>query len=57
MDAKSQIQENAARLRELNEAIYRTGAARDLEWRHACSEFHRRYDELAFPGGLDRSLN
>jgi hypothetical protein len=56
MDARSQIQENAARLRQLNEAINRTYAAHGDEWRRACAEFHRRYDELAFPGGLDRSL-
>src|ERR1700683_3609798 len=55
-DPRSQIQEGTARLRELNEAIHRTYVARRDEWRRACTEFHRRFDELAYPGGLDRSL-
>jgi hypothetical protein len=46
----------AARLRELHDAIHRTYRDRSDEWRRLCEEFHRSYDELAFPGGLDRGL-
>src|SRR5262245_27760110 len=56
MEPKAQIEGGAARLRELHEAIHRTYRDRSDEWRRTCAEFHRSYDELAFPGGLDRSL-
>ena len=52
------ITTNAARLHQLHEAIHETfrrraeGPEATAAWKQAAEEFHRRYDELAFPGGL-----
>ena len=59
---KSQIQANAAEIVRLNARIGETVALREKspaarrDWEQACSEFHRRYDELAFPGGYSGAL-
>ena len=53
---------NAARLCQLHEAIHVTfrrrseGPEAKAAWQRAAEEFHRRYDELAFPGGLEAGL-
>ncbi len=57
MSFKSRIQQNARAIAELHQRIHETYTHRnDNEhsraiWKVACSEFHKRYDELAFPGG------
>jgi hypothetical protein len=56
VDPRARIKDGAARLRELHDAIHRELPKRNDAWRRACAEFHRSYDELAFPGGLERSL-
>ena len=54
---------NAARLRELHDAIRETFRARDesaearTRWSDACKRFHHEYDGLAFPGGLTKGLD
>jgi len=56
------IQHNAARLREVHGRIGETYARRGesdeawTAWQEACAEYHARYDELAFPGGLAAGL-
>ncbi|WP_205854765.1 hypothetical protein [Piscinibacter defluvii] len=58
-DIKHQLLANAKEIARLNERIHETvrnrgRSAKALEeWKDACAEFHRRYDELAFPGGYD----
>lgn len=60
---KDQILQNAEHLRQLHQRIhstlrYRSRSAEDRErWSTACSEFHRRYDALAFPGGESDALS
>lgn len=56
------IEHNAAEVRRLHAQVHATcahrgesAAARDL-WQQAAAEFHRRYDGLAFPGGLEAGL-
>jgi hypothetical protein len=56
VDPRAQILDGAARLRELDDTINREQHKRNDEWRRACAEFHRSYDSLAFPGGLERHL-
>jgi hypothetical protein len=56
MNSRRQIEQGGARLRELHEQIHRTLSKRNDEWRNACAEFHRSYDALSFPGGLDQRL-
>jgi hypothetical protein len=56
MDTRPQILDGAARLRELDDTINRELPKRNDEWRRACAEFHRSYDSLAFPGGLEHQL-
>ena len=57
MSFKSRIQQNALLIAELHQRIHETCTHRDDSehsraiWKGACSEFHNRYDELAFPGG------
>ena len=59
---QSIIESNAALLRKLQETIHesfrhRSEGPEELEaWQQACSEFHARWDELAFPGGLQSGL-
>ena len=54
----AQIQENSKQLRELNDRIGETFRERDrgpeqrARWEAACAEFHRRFDNLCFPGGV-----
>jgi hypothetical protein len=56
------IQQNAKRVTELHGWIGETFKRRDsgpkarAEWSHACEEFHRQYDALAFPGGYAAGL-
>ncbi|MFK2878273.1 hypothetical protein [Rhodanobacter hydrolyticus] len=51
------IEGNAEEVRRLHGRIHETLAFRDVspkrreEWKRACEDFHRRYDELSFPGG------
>jgi hypothetical protein len=59
-DIAAQIRENTRELVRLNERIHetvrfrsRSEADRD-EWGKACEEFHRRFDDLIFPGGSER---
>ena len=56
------IQHNAAEIRRLHSQVHATcthrsesAAARELSQQSA-AEFHRRYDALAFPGGLSAGL-
>ena len=57
MSFKSQIQQNARLIFQLHQRIHKTFAHRDDNdqsralWENACSEFHSKYSELAFPGG------
>lgn len=50
------------RLHQLHEAVHETFRTRDeseesrTRWRDACAQFHREYNALAFPGGLDEGL-
>ncbi|MCC5848052.1 MAG: hypothetical protein JJU29_08155 [Verrucomicrobia bacterium] len=54
-----QIQENGKEISRLHARIHekfnKSHAHRDDEeaWKNACAEFHARFDELAFPGGLN----
>ena len=56
----SEFEENARKLRELHTKIHATFANRDngtnelIEWEKACKDFHEQYNDLAFPGGLDK---
>jgi len=54
----SSIEDNAMRLRELNMAIQRTFREHPHGPQHhaACDAFHRQYDTLAFPSGLDEGM-
>jgi hypothetical protein len=53
-----QIHQNSEELRRLNERMRATVLLRDkspidrVQWKQACDEFHRRFDSLAYPGGL-----
>lgn len=57
MSFKSQIQQNARVIAQLHQRINETFAHRDdndqgrLLWKDACSEFHNKFNELAFLGG------
>ena len=59
---KQTIEHNAAILRGLHQAIHDTVKHRfeSLQgfaaWERACAEFHARYDELAFPGGISAAF-
>ena len=59
---QSIIESNAALLCKLHEAIHETFRRRSegpeavAAWQRACHEFHSRWDELAFPGGLQSGL-
>lgn len=56
MSFKSRIQQNARLIAQLHRQIHETFALRDDDeqgrshWQAACSEFHSKYDELAFSG-------
>jgi len=58
----SLLEDNAARLRELHDAIHQSfrvrseSAEANVRWRDACAQFHAQYDALAFPGGLTDGL-
>ena len=65
MDAeriKKTIRKNAAEIVRLHDRIQETVRHRQespkkrLEWEQACAEFHRRYSNLAFPGGYEGAL-
>jgi len=57
-----EILRNARRINELKARIDETVKFRDKnehkrkEWQKACSEFHKEYDALAFPGGYEGAL-
>jgi len=59
----SSLDVNAARLRELHDAIHETVRTRNdsdehrARWTEACARFHAEYDALAFPGGLTEGLS
>ena len=58
MDSSNPFEANAAKLRELNQAIDSSFRVRNESeskgkaWEEACRQFHLSYDGLAFPGGL-----
>ena len=60
---KQTILHNAEKVRGLHAAIHETFAHRAESqqaydrWKRACDEFHRHYDEFAFPGGLSAALD
>ena len=57
MSFKSRIQENARAIGQLHRRVHETYARRDYSaecrklWEDACSEFHEKYDQLAFLSG------
>jgi hypothetical protein len=59
---KQLIEANSAEVARLHKRIHETFARRDMspekrvEWKRACEEFHRRYDELSFPGGYEGAM-
>jgi len=56
--APSLISHNAERLRELNDRVNQAfrRAPHGADHVAACEAFHAQYDQLAFPGGLERGL-
>lgn len=56
---KAQIRRNADEIARLHARIHATvrerghSEAKHQQWQRACEEFQARYDQLAFPGGLD----
>src|ERR1051325_11588206 len=62
MKSTNSIESNAAKLRELNDAIHATvkdrnkSPAHEEKWSEACRQFHSSYDQLAFPRGLGYSM-
>ena len=62
MTAKSIFESNAAKLRELHQAVQSTAIKRDKSseqrrlWEEATQRFHDQYDLLAFPGGLEHQM-
>ena len=60
---KDVFESNAARLRQLHDAIHATHRRRsegDVQWQawqEACRRFHSSYDALAFPGGLGNAMS
>jgi hypothetical protein len=46
-----EIQSRSTELNRLNRRIKDTLASRGPDWRAACEEFHRRFDELCYPMG------
>jgi len=59
---KNLIEEHAEVIRQLHARIHETFKHRDKnahkyqEWQSACSEFHKRYEQLAFVGGYNGAL-
>ena len=59
---KVAIEEGAAEIARLHARIHDTVRFRDSgpqqrdAWKQACSEFHSRFSELAFPGGYDGAI-
>ncbi|MBI3880095.1 MAG: hypothetical protein HY301_08515 [Verrucomicrobia bacterium] len=62
LELRCVIQRNTAEIKRLHERIKETKknsseSSQAVElWKVACAEFHKRYDELAFPGGLKLGL-
>jgi hypothetical protein len=56
------IEHNASMLRRIHEQMHETARHRSesaearQKWEQACEEWHGRYDELAFPGGITAGL-
>ena len=61
MQSRNQVIQNADEIVRLHRRIRETLCFRDegpdqkAEWKDACSEFHAKYDDLAFPGGTDNA--
>ena len=62
MNVQTIIERHSATLRHLHEEV-REAAQRRSEsaeaqqrWQQACNEWHQRYDELSFPGGIREGL-
>ena len=61
-ELKRQIEANAEEIRRLHAKIHELVKSRGKSpearerWSSACAEFHRRYDQLAFPGGYTGAL-
>lgn len=59
MLSQSQILKNSGELRRLSDRIHETVRARSnsqedkAQWKHACAEFHQKFDSLCFPGGAE----
>jgi hypothetical protein len=59
---KSAIAEGAEQITRLQNRVNETAQERDkspehrIVWENACSEFHSRYDALAFPGGYGSAI-
>ena len=59
---KEVIRKNAAEIVRLHSRIHETVRHRQeslkkrIEWEQACAEFHKRYSNLAFPGGYQGAL-
>ena len=49
-------------MRQLHSRVHETVKTRSRsekglnEWKQACEEFHSKYDQLAFPGGLEEGI-
>jgi hypothetical protein len=62
-DLRAAIRENGHELARLHARIHETlkhrGVSADLraQWETACTEFHARFDSLAFPGGYEGALD
>ena len=62
MKNTSAFEANARKIRELHLKIHETFAVREKgsdelkAWEEATRDFHNQYNQLAFPGGLDRQL-
>jgi hypothetical protein len=59
IDLKKLMDDGAAEITRLQLRVHETFKRRGvndqgrMEWQSACSEFHSRYNELAFPGGCE----
>ena len=62
IDCKLRIAQSAAEIVRLHKRVHETVGQRDASseerqiWSDACLEFRRKYDELAFPGGVDSAI-
>jgi hypothetical protein len=62
IDNKPAIEKSTAEIVRLHRRVHELVGERDKSqearqaWSDACAEFRRRYDELAFPGGVDSAI-